>query len=222
MPFNYNMGPNAWTGWEEDVIGYLGVPNTKENIEFLDVWQQFEHSNAHNNPLNLTKPTGIATINSAGVQSYSTAAQGALYTANNIKNSGYYPTIYAALQSGKPLDIFVLHKGDPNKQLAIIKELRKWGSGTYADYLSQLTGGKVGQGGSGGIFRDPTTGKDIPAYSPGESAVNFMENLWNEILKYAERAGFVVLGVILVLLAIIFIAKSQASNNTFTFARGDS
>ena len=218
MPFSYQMGTNAWTGWEEDVIGYLGVPNTVENKEFLDVWQQFEHSNAHNNPLNLTKPTGVATINSAGVQSYSTAAQGALYTANNIKNSGYYPTIYAALQSGKPLDIFVLHKGDPKKQLAIIAELRKWGSGTYADYLSQLTGGKAGQGGSGGLFEDPNTGKDIPAYSPGQSAANWVND---HLFGNWEQILFVALGIILVLIAILMIAKSQQSN-TFTFARGDS
>jgi hypothetical protein len=209
------MGTNAWAGWEEDVIGYLGVPNSKENIEFLDVWQQFEHSKAHNNPLNLTKPTGVASINSNGVQSYATAAQGALYTANNIKRN--YPTIYGLLQGGNPLDIFVLHKADPKKQQALIKELRTWGSGTYADYLQQLAGG-----GTGGLFRDPNTGKDIPAYSPGQSVVKWsgigdflawIQNNWG-------RVAWVFAGAILVIIALVMIGKS-AQSNTFTFARGD-
>src|SRR5215831_14159224 len=118
-------GANAWPGWEIEVLHDLGAPPNQNNINFLDAWQTFEHSQAHNNPLNITAPAGTGSINSAGVQSYATRQQGAKYTANLIQSG--YPTIYGMLKAGDLKSVLF----NSDKLNSFIDELDKWGSHNF-------------------------------------------------------------------------------------------
>lgn len=206
MPNNYNMGANAWSGWEVQVLTDLGAPTSKLNIAFLDEWQAYEHSTAKNNPLNLTAPKGIASINSDNVQSYATQQEGAMFTANNIR-SGMYPTIYKMLKTDSVKNTLLGESSIGALHLSslqdLVTELRKWGSGTFADKLS---------GGTSAI--DKTTEAVQAPFKDWNSFISWMGTNWDRVL-------FVLGGVILIIIALIFVAKTQATKATFSFARGD-
>lgn len=190
-------GSNAWGGWEIMVLNDLGAPTTgdggKANIEFLDLWQTFERSTARNNPLNLTAPTGYAQINSANVQSYATPQEGAKFTADNIRR---YSTIYSMLKTGHVKQTLLGSTGiiggfhlSPASHL--VSDLRKWGSGNFADYLS------------GGLSTADKTATAVAApFHDLASAWNWVGNNW-------ERVLFVLGGTIIAIIAIIYIAKKQ-------------
>lgn len=201
-PSESNMGQNAWAGWEKDVLGDLGNSKpSNDTIAFLDLWQTYEHSKAHNNPLNITAPPGIGSINSAGVQSYATPSQGALYTANLIKTS--YPTLYNMLKNNKVKDTLLGSTSITGGHLSsldhLVTELNTWGSHNFANYLS------------GG---ESTADKTV-------NTVHSFGDWWNWLTSNWERIAWVLGGAILIILAIVIFGKS-AQSNTFTFARGDS
>jgi hypothetical protein len=194
-----NQGPNAFSGWAVMVLHDLGAPTSSANIYFLEWWQTYEHSAAKNNPLNITGPAGTSTLsgNSSGVQNYATPKQGAQYTANNIKA---YPTIYNMLKSNNVAGTLlsstdILHgKLSPHQHL--ITDLQKWGSDNFAKAL-----------GGGSVIDSAVTG--------GQSVWNDLTG-WTQVFGWIqgnwERIFYVIGGVALVLIALIFIAKSQTGN----------
>lgn len=199
------QGSNAWNGWDVEVLHDLGAKPSKNNIMFLDWWQSYEHSNAKNNPLNLTAPAGTGSINSAGVQNYSSPALGAQYTANLI-SSGNYPTIYKMLKTDNLKGVLlgntsISSKGDlghgPLENL--VAELRKWGSGTFAD---KLAGG------------ESTASQTVQTYDSVTSWLGWISQNWDRVL-------FIIGGGVLVILALVMVGKQQTQKNMFTFARGD-
>jgi len=196
-------GANAWNGWEVMVLHDLGAPTSNTNIQFLALWQQFERSAAKNNPLNLTAPAGYTQINSAGVQSYGTQVEAAQFTANNIKN---YPTLYKMLKSDSVNSVLHSRPSLSRLQLSpnahLVSDLRKWGSGTFADFLA------------GGLSPGDKTTLAVQApFHDISSAWNWVGNNWGRIL-------YVIGGIIIGIIALNFLAKSQ-SNNTFTFSKGE-
>lgn len=117
----------AWNGWEKSVLEWLQFPATSDNVEFLDEWQKYEGGTAAYNPLNTTlEMPGSTEYNSAGVQEYQSAEQGAEATVSTLKN-GYYPDVLAALKSGAPLQY--------ENRSALIADIRTWGTTGFADAL---------------------------------------------------------------------------------------
>jgi hypothetical protein len=204
MPTSYNMGTNAWNGWEVEVLNDLGAKTSKNNIAFLDWWQEFEHSDAVNNPLNLTKPIGVGSINSDGVQSYKSQTLAAQYTADNIKR---YPTLYKMLKtdnvSGTLLGSTDVFGGHLSSLQHLVSELNTWGSHNFANKLS---------GGTSSIDKTVTTGQSI--WSSWQTFFNWLSGNWDRVL-------FVAGGAILIIIAILIIGKSQTQKATFSFARGE-
>lgn len=89
------------------VLADMGAPATQADITSLASWFPHEFPSwppmAANNPMASTmRAAGSTTYNSAGVQNYPTAAEGAQATAGTLAN-GYYPLIAAALRSGRGL-----------------------------------------------------------------------------------------------------------------------
>lgn len=201
------QGSNAWPGWEIMVLHDLGAPTSKDNIAFLDLWQQFENSKAQNNPLNLTGPSGTGSINSDGVQNYATREQGAKYTAQNIT---HYPTLYKMLKSnnvkGTLLGSTDIIHGKLSPLSHLVDDLRKWGSKSFADQLS---------GGTSAIDKGTQVAHDAAApFNAAIDAFNWVKDNWDRIL-------FVIGGTILVIIGIVVLLR-QNQNNTFTFERGES
>jgi hypothetical protein len=187
---NYKPGPNAWPGWDAQVINDLGGKVTSDSLWFLDSWQVTEYSNASNNPLNLTAPSGIATINSAGVQSYATQLQGAQHTADLIRNN--YPEIYDMLVNDKVKDTLF----NSDKLNKLISELNKWGSKSFASSLGKGTS----------ISTDVTNIVKSP-FKDITSFFGWVSDNWQRILFFLGGAIAIVIGG-------LFIFKSQANPGT--------
>lgn len=116
--------PQRTTDWESAYLRALGAPDTPQNRKFLASWQRWEGGHTNNdaryNYLNTTQQMqGSRRINSVGVQSYTSLAQGAKAFARTLRN-GHYGDLLTGLRSGNPyktnvaagLSVWV--SGDPN------------------------------------------------------------------------------------------------------------
>lgn len=97
--------------WEEDFLNGIGAPITSENINFVNDWNAHEGNLAGasglgiNNPFNTTLAGfGGVSVNSAGVKSYPSLAEGIQATIQTLRSGAQYGynTIIQALQSGNP------------------------------------------------------------------------------------------------------------------------
>ncbi|MEM0142417.1 MAG: hypothetical protein QXL94_00485 [Candidatus Parvarchaeum sp.] len=84
----------------------LGLPITPNNIITLFAWSYAEggwfDNDATYNPLDTTQVApGSHSINSVGVQAYTSLAQGIAATTQTLQN-GYYPAILEGLRTSKP------------------------------------------------------------------------------------------------------------------------
>ena len=149
--------PNLDQFWQ-DVLSQIGAPTSQTNLAFLAAWQPFEggwtNNDANYNPLNTTQPYGASVpINSVGVQSYATYADGVAATAQTLQN-GNYPNLLSWLKSG----------GGNLVPQGVLPNIRTWGTGPFADAIAN---GKVigflqsGAGVSGPTITDTNGGKPI-------------------------------------------------------------
>jgi hypothetical protein len=108
------------------VLADLGAPGSQANVASLAAWFPHEFPSwppaASWNPMASTlQMPGSTVYNSAGVQDYASAAEGAQATALTLAD-GYYPLIVADLRSGRGLC------GDT----AIAAELLTWSGDGYS------------------------------------------------------------------------------------------
>jgi hypothetical protein len=108
------------------VLADLGAPGSQANVASLAAWFPHEFPSwppaASWNPMASTlQMSGSTVYNSAGVQDYASAAEGAQATALTL-GDGYYPLIVADLRSGRGLC------GDG----AIAAELLTWSGNGYS------------------------------------------------------------------------------------------
>lgn len=132
------------TAWATAILAAIGAPNSQSNVTSLTDWFNQEGGGGANNPLNTTQPGFGATnsINSLGVKSYATPADGVAATAATLK-SGLYPGIVNALKSGSGL------VGIDSSQVA--SELSTWSGGHYS-----TVGGSGGAAASSPSSSSPT------------------------------------------------------------------
>lgn len=201
--------PNAWPGWEVAVLTAAKLPVTTANINFLAKWHEYEGSNAKFNPLNVTgyqsgnvSTYGLGSINSAGVQTYGSAQQGAQATATFLGFSNY-ADIRAALASGDPWHYSTTK--DSNKQ-SIVKELSTWGSHSFAALWEYVTPNQ------------PVPGTEINQEETGPAGTTDTKNtapiltgwlggLTSWIENYAIRAAEVTGGFVLLLAGLYLLAR---------------
>ncbi len=103
------------------VLQDMGVPVTRNNINFLEVFAQAESGQSQGladwNPLNTELSTAGATCNanSAGVKEYDNAADGESALAQTLDQS-YYSALVQGLQSNQPISYYATN---PSAQQAI-------------------------------------------------------------------------------------------------------
>jgi hypothetical protein len=87
--------------WRYRLLRVLELPETEENLRFLQAWATAEGGTAERNPLNTTYklPFGSWDYNTAGVKNYATPLQGIAATALTL-DQDYYATIRDALRPG--------------------------------------------------------------------------------------------------------------------------
>lgn len=115
-----STGPGGvWTGpsgkvteasFAASVLSRLGIKTTAQAIRDFTAWEQQEGgnwaNNAKYNPLNTTlREPGSYSINSVGVQAYTSWKEGMIATIKTLQN-GYYGQILRALKEGVPLSEF--------------------------------------------------------------------------------------------------------------------
>lgn len=91
--------------WARALLSRLGYSTSNANVTAIMAWMRAEGGNwnnsAHYNPLNTTqRMSGSSSMNSVGVQSYTSWEQGLQATVTTLRN-GYYGPILSALKSGK-------------------------------------------------------------------------------------------------------------------------
>lgn len=95
--------------WAAALFTMLNITPTNNNMQGMVGWEGAEGghwgNNARYNPLNTTQGLpGASSINSVGVKSYESWAQGLVATAQTLTN-GHYGPILSALHSGTPAEI---------------------------------------------------------------------------------------------------------------------
>ena len=102
------LGTGDKLTWAKTLLGQLGMPVTKDNVNALTTWAAWEggqwKNSAHYNPLNTTQVfNGSVSMNDLGhgmgVQSYKSWADGYAATIQTLRN-GRYKNILAALTAG--------------------------------------------------------------------------------------------------------------------------
>lgn len=122
------------------VLHGLGVPVTTGNVNFIVAWANREGGGGAWNPLNTTQGEPGSTAlagNSAGVQNFTSFAQGVNATVSTLKN-GFYNDVVTALQTGK---------ANPN---ASYSGLSTWSGGGYSNLSGVAATNKAVA--SGGTF----------------------------------------------------------------------
>lgn len=145
-----SLGPNQWSGWEQDVLTAAGLKVTKSNVAFLAAWGADEHSGtsppSYFNPLNVTgyknasgsiNTYGTNSINGDGVQSYATKQQGVAATVAFL-NMPNYTAVKAALASGNPVG-YLIKSPIPAGQTepALVTAVRTWNTQSFANTLAK-------------------------------------------------------------------------------------
>jgi hypothetical protein len=125
LPEGAALTGSSAESWASSILAALGAPQTAANVSSLTGWFAREGGGGANNPLNTTLPTAGSTgsINSAGVQSYGTPAEGITATVDTLEGSGY-SAIVSALKSGQGLI--------GSTSAAVSQELSTWSGGGYS------------------------------------------------------------------------------------------
>jgi cell wall-associated NlpC family hydrolase len=92
--------------WQAAYLKALGAPVSKQNVRFLNNWQQFEGGHTHNdarwNYLNTTWGKQYPSINSAGVRAFPNLQTGAHAFAQTLQNMPVYGGLVQGFRSGNP------------------------------------------------------------------------------------------------------------------------
>lgn len=122
LPYGTALTGAAAVEWADAILQALGAPTTRADVNSMTDWFGREGGGGQNNPMNTTLVTSgsIGSINSAGVQSYSTPAAGVSATVQTLL--GGYPAIVRALRAGTGL----LDQGGE-----VASELSTWSGGGY-------------------------------------------------------------------------------------------
>lgn len=88
--------------WAQDLLSTLGEPITSTNVGYLEAWQTHESPSGYGyNPLGEeTKAAGSTNANYAGVQAYTSWAEGLTTTAHNLTSLPQNAGILAAFKKG--------------------------------------------------------------------------------------------------------------------------
>lgn len=162
----------------EAVLKDMGAPVTSTSLKVLETWSRGEKPagdwSQWWNPLNTTqaKP-GARSVNSVGVRSYMSAAQGEQATAQTIGN-GLYPALATALRGGKGISAF--------QSTAVVTEVEnRWGTKAYGSLIkspnkatssapSKQASSGSGSGSGGGLDLNPLDWLDAASGAAGTAA----------------------------------------------------
>lgn len=195
LPYGTALTGGNATSWADQILADLGDPATTANVQSLIDWFQREGGGGQNNPLNTTlKTTGYSgSINSVGVASYATSAEGAQADAATIGGGGY-PAISAALKSGAG----IVGSTDSN----VASELSKWSGGGY----TSVTGSGTPAPPNNATL---TSANSLNPLSGLENLNTFFGDLISADLW--ERALLMMLGALLILIGLVILAAGPAS-----------
>jgi hypothetical protein len=109
--------------WATAILRAMKAPVNSDNVDSLIGWFQREGGGGANNPMNTTLQTSASagSINSDGVQNYSTPGGGVAATVATLQDG--YPAVVAQLKSGQGLG---------STSGAVAAELSKWSGGGYS------------------------------------------------------------------------------------------
>jgi hypothetical protein len=160
------VGTPLPSGWESQVLGAIGAPQTPQNVANLDAWQAAEGGSTNNtaawNPLNTTRGTGIygqslggqpIAGNSAGVLAFPNWDAGLEATAATLEQPNFDPILTALRAGNTPLPQF--------QQTVGSTPWGTWQTGAGATSLTSASSGSSSSGAFGGV---PDTPPPVPNF----------------------------------------------------------
>jgi hypothetical protein len=126
---------SVYSGWQKDLLAAVRLPDTKQNVAFLNAWHKHAESDCDLNPIDLTsKNSGSNHCKDTGLigrsfQRYDKRVWTRTAFAAQIE-SGRYPHLRRALESGNP---YTAKDWSP-----IVDDLSNWHSGKFATYWVKL------------------------------------------------------------------------------------
>lgn len=135
---------SVWAGWQADLLGNAGLPNTSNNRRFLTAWHSEAETNCENNPIDLSnQPRGAsdcAPLPGLTVKAQKYPTHGDAETAFVAQlDANYAKALLSALKTGNPYTAD--NTGDVTTSLAA------WGSVRFSRTFFADTGSAPGRGG---------------------------------------------------------------------------
>lgn len=134
---------STWEGWQADLLAEADVPDTGQNRSFLTAWQKSQPTQCYRNPVVIShKQPGSTNCRklpggTKHAQNYLSLKSGKEAFGLQL-NSGSYPWLLKALQSGDPYSIH----GDVATVTA--QDLTHWGSPKFAETYESRQNGPTG------------------------------------------------------------------------------
>lgn len=202
LPYGTALTGSNAQAWAEQILSDLGAPQTAADIQSLMDWFAREGGGGANNPLNTTLRTSGASgsINSVGVQSYSSPQTGASADAATIAG-GNYPSILADLKSGKG----IVGSSDPS----VAAELRTWSGGGYSSVSGTPS---LGSGTAIDTSGTPASTTSVLGDLTGLSIFQPFANFFTDVTSADiwERIGLILFGFALIGIGLLMLASGPA------------
>lgn len=133
----------TWTGWREQLLAAAGVTKSADNLTFLSDWHKYANTDCRDNPVDISlnisgaSPCKLTSNPQHRARNYASPDQAAGQFAAQL-NSGTYPHLLAALQSGSPYD--------PTGSDQVGHDLGVWGSAKFGAHYAAEVNAKIGSG----------------------------------------------------------------------------
>lgn len=136
----------VWNGWQIELLKAANLPADETHGNFLFDWHSHASSNCGNNPIDISRGMPGATnckrlTPNRTAKNYTSRAQAALAFSREI-HSGNYPNLLAALGFADPYQ--------SPKPAAVVADIEKWGSRSFASYYATHSSTGDGSGGGSG------------------------------------------------------------------------
>lgn len=220
--------PQTYNQFFTDVLTKLGIKPTTGDLAGLAGVVNTEGKNSYYNPFNIewhpgsnTAWQGIGNWNSVGVQEYGSYAQGVNATAAFLQDNSGWSGVLGALRQGSKSGVdSALTNVYTWAPFHPVQSTNPYGNGIGQNIMgtnSTVAGGPVVNGSIVDQVAEGTLNAESAAAKvPNEVAgaiEGVLKDIAGPIVRFLINAGLVIVGVVLAIVALVMLAKSDDHDN---------